>query len=75
MKAAVLVSLNKIEIIDRDTPKPGKGEVQVKVHSVAICGTDVHIFQGYSIGTFHPKLPLILGHELSGTVSAVESPG
>jgi L-iditol 2-dehydrogenase len=71
MKAAVLTVPNRIEIIDRATPKPGKGEVQVKVHSVAVCGTDVHIFQGYSIGTFHPKLPLILGHEVSGAVSAV----
>ena len=71
MKAAVLVSTNKIEIIDREIPKPKKGEVQVKVHTVAICGTDVHIFQGYSIGAFHPKLPLVLGHELSGTVTAL----
>ncbi len=71
MKSAVLVSPNKIEIIEREIPKPRRGEVQIKVHTVAICGTDAHIFQGYSIGAFHPKLPLILGHELSGTVSAL----
>jgi L-iditol 2-dehydrogenase len=71
MQAAVLVAPNKIEIVERETPKPGNNEVQVKVHTVAVCGTDVHIFQGYSMGTFHPRLPLILGHEVSGTVSSV----
>ena len=71
MKAALLVGSEEIKIDDIPMPKPGPEEVQVKVRYVAICGTDVHIYQGFSIGTFQPRLPLVLGHELSGIVSAI----
>ncbi len=71
MKAALLTAPNTIEIADIPKPEPGPEEIQVKVNTVAICGTDVHIYQGFSIGTFHPKLPLVLGHEFSATVSAL----
>lgn len=70
MKAALLTAPETIEIKDVPTPMPGPGHVQVRVNTVAICGTDVHVYQGFPIGIFRPKLPLILGHELSGTVSA-----
>lgn len=71
MKAALLTRPEKIEITQIPQPKPGPEEVQVKVRVVAICGTDVHIYQGFPLGIFQPKLPLVLGHELSGVVSAV----
>ncbi len=71
MKAALLTAPEKIEIADIPKPTPGPEEIQVKVKCVAICGTDVHIYQGFPIGIFHPKLPLILGHEFSATVSAL----
>lgn len=71
MKAALLIGPEKIEITEIPKPEPGPEEVQVKVKVVAICGTDVHIYQGFPIGIFQPKLPLVLGHEFSGVVSAV----
>lgn len=71
MKAALLTAPETIEIADIPRLEPGPEEVQVKVNTVAICGTDVHIYQGFSIGIFQPKLPLVLGHEFSATVSAV----
>lgn len=71
MKAALLTGSDTIKIAEIPEPKPGPEDVQVKVKVVAICGTDVHIYQGFPIGIFHPKLPLVLGHELSGVVSAV----
>jgi L-iditol 2-dehydrogenase len=73
MKAAVLTAPNKIEFIERPVPEPGPGEVQIKMHTAAICGTDVHISQGFPIGAFQPRLPLVLGHEASATVTAVGS--
>ena len=69
MKAAVWKGPEKIELEDRPAPEPADNGVQVKVNSVGVCGTDLHIYQGYSIGTFIPSPPLILGHEVSGTIS------
>jgi L-iditol 2-dehydrogenase len=48
-------------------PDPGPGEVIVRVDTVGICGTDVHITQGL----FPATPPAILGHEFGGIVMAV----
>ena len=47
-----------------DTPKPGPGEVLVRLQSSGICGTDLKIYEG-AIST---RYPLIMGHEMSGEV-------
>ena len=49
-------------------PSPGKGQVIVRVHSVGICGTDIHILQGH-FPLARP--PLVLGHEIAGEIVAV----
>jgi L-iditol 2-dehydrogenase len=49
------------------TPAPGPGEVLVRVDTVGICGTDVHITQGL----FPATPPAVLGHEFSGIVAGV----
>lgn len=46
-------------------------EVQIAVHSVGICGSDVHYLRRGRIGDFIVKGPMVLGHETSGTISAV----
>ncbi len=46
-------------------PKPGKGQVLVRVHACAVCRTDLHVIDGELT---RPKLPLIPGHEIVGTV-------
>jgi D-arabinose 1-dehydrogenase-like Zn-dependent alcohol dehydrogenase len=46
-------------------------EVQIAVHSVGICGSDVHYLTHGAIGDFIVKAPMILGHESSGTVTKV----
>jgi propanol-preferring alcohol dehydrogenase len=46
-------------------PRPGKGEVLLRVQACGICRTDLHVAGGE---LFDPKLPLILGHEIVGTV-------
>jgi D-xylulose reductase len=42
--------------------------VRIKIHSVGICGSDVHYYTHGEIGPFKIKAPMILGHEASGTV-------
>ena len=48
-------------------PSPGAGEVVVDVHRAGICHTDAH----YRAGTGKTNLPITLGHEVAGVVSAV----
>ncbi|XP_020029095.1 sorbitol dehydrogenase [Castor canadensis] len=49
-------------------PEPGPNEVLLKMHSVGICGSDVHYWQHGRIGDFVVKKPMVLGHEAAGTV-------
>lgn len=46
-------------------------EVQIKIHSVGICGSDVHYWTHGEIGDFVVKAPMVLGHESCGVVSKV----
>ena len=43
-------------------------DVLIAMHSVGICGSDVHYWKRGAIGDFVVKSPMILGHESSGTV-------
>ncbi|NXL90962.1 DHSO dehydrogenase, partial [Alectura lathami] len=58
---------------DRPIPEPGPNEVLLRMHSVGICGSDVHYWQHGRIGDFVVKEPMVLGHEASGTVVKVGS--
>ena len=71
MKALILYGPNDFRVInDKLVPKPGHGEVLVKVAACGICGTDVKI-----ITKGMPKMPpygeFTQGHEWAGTVVAV----
>lgn len=46
-------------------------EVLLGIHSVGICGSDVHYWKHGGIGPFVVKEPMVLGHEASGTVVEV----
>ncbi|MGN6430199.1 MAG: zinc-dependent alcohol dehydrogenase family protein [Gaiellaceae bacterium] len=46
-------------------PEPGPGQLLVRVHACAVCRTDLHIADGELT---RPKLPLVLGHQIVGTV-------
>jgi L-idonate 5-dehydrogenase len=59
----------RVETIDE--PKPGPGEVLLKLGAGGICGSDLHYFQHGRVGSFIIKEPLIPGHEASATVAAV----
>jgi alcohol dehydrogenase, propanol-preferring len=50
---------------DIPVPKPGAGQVLIQIHACAVCRTDLHIVDGELAD---PKLPLIPGHEIVGTV-------
>lgn len=66
MRAAVIKSVGAVGIETVEDPTPGAGEVVVQVAACGLCGTDLHILEG----EFAPSLPIIPGHEFSGTVVA-----
>src|SRR5712691_9311312 len=53
---------------DVPKPKPGRGQVLVRVNACAICRTDLHIVDGELPD---PKLPLILGHQIVGRIEEI----
>lgn len=60
----------KTPLVPRDvaTPKPATGQLLVRVNACAVCRTDLHIVDGELA---EPKLPLILGHQIVGTIEAI----
>lgn len=58
--------------VDEMTPgEPGPGQVLVQVGFGGICGSDLHYFHAGGFGTVRIKRPMVLGHEVAGTVVAV----
>lgn len=52
-------------------PTPGPGEVLIKIHKTAICGTDVHIYDWNTWSQQHIKPPMVIGHEYVGEIAAL----
>lgn len=65
MKAALYSGPKDLRVVEVETPKPKDGEILIKVHACATCGTDAKI---YNHG--HPRLqpPQIIGHEIAGEI-------
>jgi propanol-preferring alcohol dehydrogenase len=49
-------------------PTPGPGQVLIRMHACAVCRTDLHVVDG---DLTEPKLPLVPGHEIVGSVEAL----
>jgi propanol-preferring alcohol dehydrogenase len=57
-----------LELSDIPVTEPGTGQVLLEVHACGVCRTDLHVVDGELTD---PKLPLIPGHEIVGTVHSV----
>src|SRR5438876_7251088 len=69
MRAMVLHEPKRsLELRDVPKPKPGKGQLLVRVNTCAVCRTDLHVADGELPD---PKLPLILGHQIVGRVEEI----
>jgi D-xylulose reductase len=74
MQALVLEKQHTLRIRDVDLPlEMGLDDVRIRVHTVGICGSDVHYFTHGKIGPFVVDQPLVLGHEAAGTVVEIGS--
>jgi propanol-preferring alcohol dehydrogenase len=66
MRAMLLESQRKpLKLAEVPVPQPLAGQVLIKVHTCGVCRTDLHVLDG---DLTEPKLPLILGHQIVGTV-------
>jgi D-xylulose reductase len=69
MEALILEKTKKLSLRDIDIQEElGPHDVRIKLHTVGICGSDVHYYETGRIGPFIVKEPMVLGHEASGTV-------
>jgi alcohol dehydrogenase, propanol-preferring len=69
MKAMVLETVgHPLKLAERETPRPGAGQVLVEIAACAVCRTDLHVIDG---DLPHPSIPLIPGHEIVGRVACV----
>ena len=56
------------ELVQREIPEPGRGQVVVRVHACGVCHSDLFSKEGGFPGTTYPLVP---GHEIAGVVQAV----
>ncbi len=81
MKSARIIGPNEpLEVTSSETPKPQGSQVLVKVQSVGVCHSDLHLWEGgYDLGDGQfmkvtdrgVKYPVTPGHEIVGTVEAI----
>jgi propanol-preferring alcohol dehydrogenase len=66
LRAQVLTAPHRpLAMTELPPPKPAAGEVLIAVKACAVCRTDLHIIDGELA---HPKLPLVPGHEIVGSI-------
>ena len=71
MQAVRLVRWNsEPQLVEVATPRPGAGEVLLRVDAAGLCHSDLHIVE-WPEGTLPIELPFTLGHETAGTVAAL----
>lgn len=72
MQAVVLEETNRLQLREIALDEPlGPTDVRIKIHTVGICGSDVHYYQHGRIGSFVVNAPMVLGHEAAGTIIEV----
>ncbi|GLH96065.1 L-idonate 5-dehydrogenase [Phytohabitans aurantiacus] len=71
MRAVVVHGAGDLRLEHRDVPAPGPGEVAIAVRYGGICGSDLHYWRHGAVGEFRVREPLVLGHEVAGTVHAL----
>jgi 2-desacetyl-2-hydroxyethyl bacteriochlorophyllide A dehydrogenase len=71
MKASIYLGNKRFGTTHSEPKPPAADEVRLDVAYCGICGTDIHIYQGHMDNRV--KIPLIIGHELSGTIAEIGS--
>lgn len=67
-KAMQITRAGVLELVEREIPKPGEGEVLIRVQACGICGADAGAIEGVESGLVFPRVP---GHEVVGQIVAL----
>lgn len=71
MKVCVLTGKQQLAWCERKIPEPGRGELQIKLEYVGVCGSDLHFYQEGRLANWELNGPLALGHEPGGVVTGI----
>ncbi|UXS11643.1 L-idonate 5-dehydrogenase [Agrobacterium tumefaciens] len=71
MKAVIIHAAKDLRIEERPDEQPGPGQVEVAIEAGGICGSDLHYYNHGGFGTVRVREPMILGHEVAGTIKAL----
>ena len=71
MKAVVIHASKDLRVEDAAAGEAGSKDVVVRVDAGGICGSDLHYYNHGGFGAIRLREPMILGHEIAGTVEAV----
>ena len=69
MRAVVIHAAKDLRVEDREAEALGPGQVAVRIEAGGICGSDLHYYNHGGFGTVRLREPMILGHEIAGTVA------
>ncbi|KAF7184981.1 Sorbitol dehydrogenase [Pseudocercospora fuligena] len=73
VQASVLHAAKDLRVESRSLSPPAADEVQVRIASTGLCGSDLHYYSHFRNGDILVREPLSLGHESAGIVSSVGS--
>ncbi|TIV93814.1 MAG: NAD(P)-dependent alcohol dehydrogenase [Mesorhizobium sp.] len=69
MRALVLEKKGELSLREIALPlNVGPDDVRIEIHTVGVCGSDVHYYTHGAIGSYIVRAPMVLGHEASGTI-------
>ncbi|PRD42937.1 L-idonate 5-dehydrogenase [Phyllobacterium phragmitis] len=71
MDAVIIHAAKDLRIEDRETGDMKPGQVEIAIQAGGICGSDLHYYHHGGFGTIRLREPMILGHEVAGTVVAL----
>jgi L-idonate 5-dehydrogenase len=71
MRAAVLYAPKDLRIEPVASPELGPRDVEVRIEAGGICGSDLHYYQDGGFGSVRLREPMILGHEIAGTIARI----
>ncbi|MFD8231958.1 L-idonate 5-dehydrogenase [Streptomyces sp. NPDC059696] len=68
MRGCVIHGRRDLRVVELPVPRPGPGQALVAVRYGGVCGSDLHYWRHGGVGDFRLREPMVLGHEVVGTV-------
>ena len=68
MEGLVIHAPGDLRVEQVPTPELGPNQLRVRVRRGGICGSDLHYYKAGGFGTVRIQEPMVLGHEVAGTI-------